>query len=79
MKRLEKLRLILAGGALAVLVAASPALAATAPVVFNGDALGSAELQGGRTYLPFRAIFEACGATVDWDAATGIITAESGK
>ena len=79
MKRLKKMRQILTGSALAVLVAASPSLAATAPVVFNGDALGSAELQGGRTYLPFRAIFEACGATVDWDAATGIITAESGK
>ena len=74
-KKLKKMPQILVGGALAVLVAASPALAATAPVVFNGDALGSAELQGGRTYLPFRVIFEACGATVDWDAETKTVMA----
>ena len=74
-KKMKKMRQILAGSVLAVLVAASPALAATAPVVFNGDALGSAELQGGRTYLPFRVIFEACGATVDWNTETKTVLA----
>lgn len=31
--------------------------------------------QDGRTYLPFRALFEAMGAGVEWDAATQTVTA----
>ncbi len=67
---------LFAGTLLAVMLSAAPAMAAqTAPVIFNGDNLGDAHISDGRTYLPFRVIFEACGATVDWDAATETVIA----
>jgi len=40
-------------------------------LLFFGGALG-----GDRTLVPLRAIFEALGATVDWDGATQTVTAK---
>lgn len=38
----------------------------TYPVYVDGDEIGRAEAWGGQTFLPMRAIFEACGAEVNW-------------
>lgn len=38
----------------------------TYPVCIDGSEIGRAEAWGGHTFLPMRAIFEACGASVDW-------------
>ena len=66
--------------ALALTLFAAPAQAAepirvtldNAPLTFT-DAVPLAK--DGRTYLPFRAIFEAMGAEVGWDAATRTVSA----
>jgi hypothetical protein len=36
------------------------------------------QIQSGRTLVPLRAIFEALGATVEWDAKTSMITGKKG-
>lgn len=53
---------------------------ATAAVSLDGNLLSFAEnaapiLYDGRTYVPFRAIFEAMGATVLWDGETKAVSA----
>ncbi len=40
---------------------------------------GEATIVGGRTLVPFRALFEALGASVHYDAATSVITATRGR
>ena len=37
------------------------------------------QIIGGRTLVPLRAIFEAMGATIDWDASTQTVTATDGE
>lgn len=59
------------------------ALAAQAiSVTLNGKRLNfdvQPVLERGRVLVPLRAIFEALGATVDWDSATGTVTATKGS
>ena len=45
-----------------------------AGVITNYPTDAPAMIKDGRTYLPFRAIGEAMGYTVNWDAATGAVT-----
>ncbi|HYG59068.1 MAG TPA: copper amine oxidase N-terminal domain-containing protein, partial [Symbiobacteriaceae bacterium] len=66
--------------------AAAPAAAARPqknyPVTFNGHPIlfdVEPELINDRTFVPFRAIFEKMGATVDYDGLTNIITAVRGS
>ncbi|HYF91799.1 MAG TPA: stalk domain-containing protein [Symbiobacteriaceae bacterium] len=66
-----------------LLVTIVPASAAEGPVrvVLDGRQLQfdvPARLIGGRTMVPLRAIFEALGARVEWDAATSTVTARKG-
>lgn len=82
MKKLLSLCLVLALAlALAIPAAAGSAPAASsAPAVqVNGEAVvfpnGSPEINNGRTMVPMRAVLEALGATVDYDADTQTVTA----
>lgn len=52
--------------ALFLCVAGDAYAADTCPVYIDGSEIGCAEVWGGQTFLPMRAIFEACGAVVDW-------------
>lgn len=75
---------IAAAGLAAALVACNvPAMAVdqSVSVVVDEQAVTFANgvrpvIRGGRTYVPFRAIFEKMGATVGWDAATRTVSAE---
>jgi peptide/nickel transport system substrate-binding protein len=52
------------------------------PVTFNGHPVTfDAEVQNinGSTFVPFRAIFEKMGASIEWDGATQTITATRGN
>ena len=54
----------------------------TIPVLLNGEKIvfdTSPIIEDGRTLVPMRAIFEAMGAKVDWDAASSAATATLGK
>lgn len=79
MKRVVSLAVVLA--VLASLLLAAPAAANTPPnveVLFNGHPVLSdvePQIVNGRTFLPFRALFEKVGATVGFDAATRTVTA----
>lgn len=57
---------MLAGAALFV-AGAMPAWAASYPVYVDGNEIGQAQVVNGQTFLPVRAVFEACGARVHWD------------
>lgn len=78
---MKKLSLLL-GLLLLLALAASPALAAdtTAPaakVVINGNSLATdvqPVIEGDQVYLPVRAVAEALGADVAWDAKTETVT-----
>lgn len=76
--------LILLLTACLVLVAAVPAVSAQArpiQVLINGRVQEFADapfIEGGRTLVPLRAIFEALGAGVSWDNATKTVTASRG-
>ena len=63
---------------LAVFMLATVAFAADIPVTLNGEAIDFAdqapEIVEGRTLVPLRAIFEALGASVEWDQATKTVT-----
>ncbi len=84
MKKRRLLSLALSG-ALALSLA-SPALAAPAgsgiAVQLDGKKLtftdAAPQARDGRTFLPFRAVFEAMGATVDYDAAANAVSATRG-
>ena len=57
-----------------ILAFAIPAMAAQ--VFVNGQKLDvSTTMESGTTLVPLRAIFQALGATVDWDASTQTVTA----
>lgn len=63
------------------IAAALPALAGTPKVVLDGKTLTfdvQPTVENGRTLVPLRAIFEALGATVQWDEATQTVTAAKG-
>jgi hypothetical protein len=50
-------------------------------VILNGNPLSfdvQPQIVNGRTMVPLRAIFEAMGATIDWDGATQTVTATNG-
>jgi len=77
------LRLWLAVALLCCLLPLQPAGAAVqqVTVVYNGTRLDfdvPAQIVGGRVMVPLRGMFEAMGATVDWDAATQTATAVRG-
>ena len=77
------LRLLLAVALLCGLLPLQPAGAAVnqVTVMYNGARLDfdvPAQLVGGRVMVPLRGIFEAMGATVDWDGATQTATAVRG-
>ena len=83
---IKKLLSIIA--ALAIAVSMLPATYAAndgVKVVIDGNELQIAEgdtrpfVEDGRTLVPMRAIFEALGATVQWDDATKTVTSRSGK
>ncbi|MCB6366074.1 copper amine oxidase N-terminal domain-containing protein [Intestinibacillus massiliensis] len=83
MKSYLKRAIAAALAALLAVCAAPSVLAADKPVsvVLDGRAVAFAEggepvLKDGRTYVPFRAIFEAMGAQVGWDEATETVSAE---
>jgi len=63
---------------LAMLVLSMAAFAADITVTLNGEAIDFAdqapEIVEGRTLVPLRAIFEALGASVEWDQATKTVT-----
>ena len=63
---------------LAVFMLATAAFAADITVTLNGEAIDFAdqapEIVEGRTLVPLRAIFEALGASVEWDQATKTVT-----
>ena len=69
---------------LAVVMLATVAFAADITVTLNGEAVdcesyGSpATIVEGRTLVPLRAIFEALGATVEWDPATKSVSSTLG-
>ncbi|MDO4553486.1 MAG: N-acetylmuramoyl-L-alanine amidase, partial [Bacillota bacterium] len=51
-------------------------------VLIDGEELDNVHppvIREGRTLVPLRAIFEALGASVDWDAATQTVTASAGE
>ncbi|NPV91698.1 MAG: tetratricopeptide repeat protein [Firmicutes bacterium] len=61
--------------------AAVPALAAPISVVVDGTALTlevDPVIENDRTLVPLRAIFQALGASVDWDGSTRTVTAFKG-
>lgn len=64
---------------------ATPAVTSTAGaprVLLNGQQLSfdvPPTIESGRTLVPLRAIFEAMGATVNWDAASITVTATKGS
>ena len=65
---------------LAVMMLATVAFAADITVTLNGEVLDFADqpatIVEGRTLVPLRAIFEALGATVEWDSVTRTVTSE---
>lgn len=66
--------------AVAVLPVA-PALAQTARVVVDGQLMGFDQppvVAGGRVLVPLRGVFEHLGATVLWNPATNVVTAQRG-
>ncbi len=75
-------RLLVAGAAVAML-SCGAALAAEEPAIsvqLDGDALtftdAIPQVKNERTFLPFRAIFEAMGAQVDWSKSDQTVTAK---
>ncbi len=70
---------------LAVFMLATVAFAADITVTLDGEVVdvesyGSpATIVEGRTLVPLRAIFEALGATVEWDQVTRTVTSEKGS
>ncbi|MBT9173790.1 MAG: hypothetical protein DDT21_02196 [Syntrophomonadaceae bacterium] len=65
---------------LALLFPAQAVAAQPVTVTLDGRALAMdvpPVVRDGRTLLPMRAIFEALGAAVEWDAATRSVTARS--
>ena len=70
---------------LAVVMLATVAFAADITVTLNGEVVdcesyGSpATIVEGRTLVPLRAIFEALGATVEWDPATKTVSSTRGE
>ncbi|MBS3985495.1 MAG: copper amine oxidase N-terminal domain-containing protein, partial [Selenomonadales bacterium] len=70
--------LLLSGlGGITLTAAQQPAIR----VMFNGQYMNldvPPVIQGGRTLVPFRAIFEALGATVSWNDATRTATGPRG-
>lgn len=82
MKRMiSRLLAVLLSTALLGMSAPAAFAANTIAVTVDGTALqftaagGQPLLRGGRTYVPLRAIFEAMGATVGWDAKTQTVSA----
>jgi hypothetical protein len=74
-----KKSIVMLVGLLLFLFAAAPAMAAI-NVTVDGEALNfdvEPAIVDGRTMVPMRAIFEALGATVEWDAAEQKIIAKS--
>ena len=63
---------------LAVMMLATVAFAADITVTLNGEAIDFADqpatIVEGRTLVPLRAIFEALGASVEWDQSTKTVT-----
>ena len=63
---------------LVALMLTTAAFAADITVTLNGEAIDFAdqapEIVEGRTLVPLRAIFEALGASVEWDDATKTVT-----
>ncbi len=60
---------------------AVPALAQTARVVVDGQMMGFDQppvVAGGRVLVPLRGVFEHLGATVLWNPATNVVTAQRG-
>jgi exosome complex RNA-binding protein Csl4 len=58
-----------------------PALAQTVRVVVDGQLMGfdqSPVVAGGRVLVPLRGVFEHLGATVLWNQATNVVTAQRG-
>lgn len=75
-----------AAGLLAALTLAAPgaAFAAAPSVMLDGNALSFSDtaaplIRSGRTYVPFRVIFEAMGASVSFDSATNTVSAARGE
>ncbi len=62
--------------AMVFLLMAAPAWAATYPVYVDDNEIGQAQIKNGQTFLPMRAIFEACGATVHWDSRYQVVSAK---
>ncbi len=64
---------------LALILLLLPSAAYAGQITVNGQVLNAeTQMYNGRTLVPMRAIFEALGATVDWNAKEGIITAYKG-
>ena len=68
---------------LAVMMLATAAFAADITVTLNGEAIDFADqapaIVEGRTLVPLRAIFEALGASVEWDQATKTVSSTLGE
>lgn len=85
-KTTKKLLSVLAASAIAVsMLPYSLAANDDIEVIVDGTELKIAEndtkpfVEGGRTLVPMRAIFEALGAEVEWDDATKTVTSKSDK
>jgi len=86
MKQFKTRQSLLAAGAAALVVAGGAVgtaqAAPSASVQLNGQPLATSVapvVMNGRTLVPLRDIFEALGATVQWNAATRDITATKGE
>ena len=80
MKTIKKMLALLLCSVI-VLVPVTNASASGINVIVNGTQLTFDQppiMQNNRTLVPFRAIFEAIGATVDWDQDAQTVTAEKG-
>ena len=76
---LRFLSLALALSLAIVALPAVPALAQTASVVVDGQLMGFDQppiVAGGRVLVPLRGVFEHLGATVLWNPATNVVTAQ---
>lgn len=77
MKTLHHLLLLVLIGVLSISTAAMAAPGNDVTVTLDGEQVSFDQppvIQDGRTLVPMRAIFEAMGASVDWDGATRTVT-----
>ena len=81
MKTLRQLFLVVLVGMLSVSTVALAAPGDDVTVTLDGEQVAFDQppvIQEGRTLVPMRAIFEAMGASVDWDGATRTVTSTRG-